>query len=237
MTSSAPTRPQAARLVRDQLRLERRSTTKRWLTVVSITLLVISAPIGWSIWNATRPLPMAVPMNVTADGGLPMGGDGPVPVALYLDFGCQACRDLNVAVGPALSQLVSEHRITLTWHPLALFDSRYTSAYSTRAANAVACANDGGHLSDFGQALLTQLPPNGGPGLSDDQLIDMAGYADLNAPAFSQCVRDLRYRDWLAQVTAAADNRGVAAAPTVLVNGRLVNSSASAVTAAVASAT
>jgi protein-disulfide isomerase len=236
MTSSAATRPPAARLVREQLRLERRSSTKRWLTVAAIALLVISAPIGWAVWNASRPPSMALPMNVTVDGGLPVSGDGPVQVALYLDFGCARCRDLDAAVAPVLTQLVSEHHITLTWHPLTLFDSAYTSEYSTRAANAVACANDGGHLTAFGEALFTQLPPTGGPGLSDDQMIDIAGNADLNAPAFSQCVRDLRYRDWLTQVGAAADNRGIVAVPGVLVNGRLVNPSANALTAAVSAA-
>jgi protein-disulfide isomerase len=70
--------------------------------------------------------------------------------------------------------------------------------------------------------LYAAQPAEGSIGLSDDQLIDMAGRIGIITPSFAACVRDVRYRDWVNNVNAQAKARGISETPTVFVNNKLV---------------
>jgi protein-disulfide isomerase len=119
--------------------------------------------------------------------------------------------------------MIAENKIRLVWHPLGFLNSQTSPAgYSTRAANAAACAADAGKLKEYGEALFANQPAEGGPGLTDDQLVDLGGPVGLNAPSFAQCVRDMKYRDWVSNVNDQAARRGVFQTPTVYVNGRVL---------------
>jgi protein-disulfide isomerase len=130
---------------------------------------------------------------------------------------------------------MATNRIRLVWHPLTTLDDRTTPpGYATRAANALACAADEGKLEQFEDILFTNQPASGSAGLTDDQLIDVAGPIGLIQPSFAACVRDVKYRDWLALGNSAAVERGVHA-PAILVNGKpLAQPTAEAIMASVA---
>jgi protein-disulfide isomerase len=131
-----------------------------------------------------------------------------------------------------LDSLVAQNRIRLVWHPLGGGTNPTDDA--TRAANAAACAADAGKLRPFADALFANQAPRGSPGLSDDQIMDIAGPVGLNAPSFAACVRDQRYWDWVGIVDARAAERGITTAPAVYVNGMpLDRPSAQALVAAV----
>lgn len=210
-----------------------------WFTVTALAVLGL---VGLLTWHLTRepPAPMlAVPAAVVDDGGgrsgLLVAGTGPTTVEVYTDFLCAQCRTTDAATRPVLDHLVATNRIRLVWHPIALLDEESTpTGYSSRAANALACASDAGKLRPFADALYANQPAPGGAGLSDDQIMDMAGPVGLNAPAFAACVRDQRYHDWVAIVDASAVQRGVATAPAIFVNGTRVSQlTPQAITAAV----
>ncbi len=216
---------QANRMVREQLAAERRRTRTIWVTVIGVLVLIAAGVIGFSLLRSDTPETFAAPAGVTNDGGdkagIVAGGDGPATVEVYLDFLCPACGAFESNATPAINQLIADNKIRLVWHPLGFLDSATTPAgYSTRAANAAACASDAGKLKEYGEALFANQPAEGGPGLSDDQLIDLGGPVGLNAPSFAQCVRDVKYRDWISNVNEQAARRGVLRTPTVYVNGR-----------------
>jgi protein-disulfide isomerase len=215
-----------------------------WTSFAAVLLLVIAGLIGWSIYRSQRPASYARPAHVTNDGGANAGilvadQGGPIPVEVYLDFLCPACKQFETNTTSTLNQLVASKKIKLVWHPLSFLNSRSSPpGYSARAASAAGCAADVGmdKMKALGEALFAAQPAEGSAGLSDDQLIDIAGTVGIITPAFAACVRDVRYRDWVNNVDAKATERGVNQTPTVYVNGKLVPQPGPAtITAAVAS--
>jgi protein-disulfide isomerase len=177
----------------------------------AVALLVIAGLVGWGVWQSQRSGEYTAPAGTTSDGGddagLHVAGDGPVTVEVYLDFLCPACRQFEEATTPTLNQLIVDEKIRLVWHPLGFLDRLSTTDYSTRSASAAACASDAGKLKGYGEALFAQQPPEGGPGLSDDQLVDIGGPVGLNAPSFAACVRDGTYENWVSHVNDLAAQR------------------------------
>jgi protein-disulfide isomerase len=231
----------AMRVVREQLAREKRRQRNRWLTVGAVALLLVAGLIGWAVYEAQRPSGGSIPAAATDDSGHRAGilveGDGPVTVEVYLDYLCPHCKAFEDSAQPTLNQLAASHKIRLVWHPLNFLDPSSTTAYSTRAANAAACASDGGKLGPYGAALFAQQPAEGSAGLSDDQLIDIGGPLGLNAPSFAQCVRERTYQSWVDDVTTASVQRGVTGTPTVYVAGKVVaNPTVDSVQAAIAAA-
>jgi protein-disulfide isomerase len=214
-------------VVRDQLDRERRVRRNRWITVGAVALLVVAGLIGFTVYETHKGTSVAAPGAATNDGGANSGllaaGGGPVTVEVYLDFQCPHCKDFESTVTPTLNQLIAADRIRLVWHPVNILDGSSTTHYSTRAGNSAACAAlaPGDKLKAYGEALFANQAPEGG-GLTDDQIIDIAGNVGINTPEFAQCVRHQTYNGWLNQVTNSMFQRGFNATPTVLVNGKQV---------------
>lgn len=192
-----------------------------WTILGTLAAITAFGALGWYLMQAPPPPALATPAGVTDDGGhlagLAAAGTGPTTVEVYQDFLSPDSRAADAAIRPVLDMLLAQNRIRLVWHPLGGGTSLGDDA--TRAANAAACAADAGKLRAFADALYANQPAPGRPGLSDDQIMEIAGPVGLNAPSFAACVRDQRYRDWVGVVDARAAERGVTAAPTVYVNG------------------
>jgi protein-disulfide isomerase len=228
----------AQRMVREQMAAERQRRARILVTAAAVAVLVIAIIVGLSVYRTSRPPAVVIPAGVSDVGGRQSGlvaaGSGPVKVEVYFDFLCPFCKQFEATVTPTLDQFVAAGKITLVWHPLGFLDAHSNpSGYSTHAAASAGCASDAGKLKPYGEALFAAQPPEGGPGLSDDRLIDIAGNAGIINPAFAACVRDGRYAPWVGQLTNQAVQRGVTATPTVLVNGKVVQPTSEAVTAAV----
>jgi protein-disulfide isomerase len=180
--------------------------------------------------------PDRVPAGATEAGDGILIGHGPVRVDAYIDFLCPFCRQFELAAGPALAGLVADGRISLAYHPMNFLDEASTTSYSTRAAAASGCAADQGRFTEYAHALFVSQPPEGGPGLSDEELAGLGRDAGLDGPEFTACLSAGAYRDWPSFVTARAAAAGVGGTPTVLVAGAGVDPDPQAITAAVAAA-
>jgi protein-disulfide isomerase len=181
----------------------------------------------------TPPVPRRLPAHATPAGDGVVVGDGPVTVEAYIDFLCPFCRAFEAKAGPTLDRLVANHVISLVYHPLSFLDRLSTTQYSSRAAAASGCASDGDRFDAYAKALFANQPPEGGPGLSDDELVALGRAVGLDDD-FERCVRSGRYLPWAAYVTARAIMRGVQGTPTVLVEGVPVPANAALISAAVA---
>lgn len=213
-----------------------RKSPVTWAIVGTLVALAAFAGLGWYLMQPPPPPPYATPAAVVDDGGsqagLAAGGSGPVVVEVYQDFLSPHSRAVDAAIRPVLDALLAENRIRLVWHPLG--DGANPTEGATRAANAVACAADVGKLRAFADALYANQPRPGQAGLSDNELLEIAGPAGLNMPSFAACVRDQRYRDWIGVVEARAAERGVGQVPAIYVNGtRLPQPTANALVAAI----
>jgi protein-disulfide isomerase len=182
--------------------------------------VIIAGLITFGIHEVRKPPAFAMPRDVTARGdGLVVGGLGPVTVDVYADYQCTGCRAFQAATVSTLERLMSQNEITLIYHPIATLDGLTTTHYSTRAADAAACAANMGMFLPFSQALFAEQPPAHGVGLSDDELIQVAGDVGIIDPRFAQCVRAETYKPWVARVTLVSAAHRVDAVPIVLVNG------------------
>jgi protein-disulfide isomerase len=180
--------------------------------------------------------PARLPAGVTSEGDGIRVGTGPVRVDAFIDFLCPFCRRFELAAGPALARMVAGGTISLVYHPMNFLDDASTTGYSSRAAAASGCAADRGGFVRYAHELFTAQPPEGGPGLSDEELAGLGRAAGLGGTEFGACLAEAPYRDWPPYVTELAMTAGISATPTVLVRGVAVPPDPDAITAAVSQA-
>ena len=238
MSDRVKQRKAAARVVREQLARERRRQRTLWVSVAAVAVLVIAGMVGWAVLASQDSDGFTAPKGVAAgdDTGVPTG-NGPIKVDLYGDFICPACKAWEEANGAAIDDALAAKKITLVFHPVAFLDRASSTEYSTRSSAASGCAAEGGKFKEFADALYQNQPPEGGAGLSDDELIRIGGTVGLADPDFAECVRDGTYKSWTAHVTEAASARGVTGTPTIYVNGKEIERTPEAFAAAIGSPT
>jgi protein-disulfide isomerase len=216
-----PARVRAAALREQERRSERRR--RRWMTAVVVGALVALVG-GGAAFQASRTTadgPAAAPTGVTADGyGVLLGSaDAPVLVEVYEDFMCPACGRFEKATGAALREMTANGSVRVVYRPMAFLDGASTARYSTRALNAAACAVDVGRFAQYHERLFATQPAEGGPGLSDAQLVALGTEAGITNKGFADCVDGLSFETWTQRATDAASKAGVVQTPTILVNG------------------
>lgn len=162
------------------------------------------------------------PAGVEADAG-----PGPVQVVAWVDVNCVHCADFEATYSAQIQQWLDDGDVTLEYRTVAFLDRNSTSAYSSRAANALACVADTAPQAyqPFTQALFGNFP-NGE--LGDDELSDLA--ESSGAGDISTCVDEGTFRPWVDFTTNAASSSGIAGTPTVYIDGEPLASPADFVT-------
>jgi protein-disulfide isomerase len=169
----------------------------------------------------------AVPAN-TVDGATAFAvgpADAPVTVDVYEDFLCPACRQFEATTGDTLAALAADGTAQVRYHPIAILDRASTDDYSTRALNAAAVVGDAAGTEAFlafHDALFAEQPAEGGPGLTDERLGELAAEAGASGADVEEAITGLAYEDWTREVTDAASRAGVTGTPTVLVDGAIL---------------
>jgi protein-disulfide isomerase len=200
------------------------------MTALLLLALARTAPGGGGVQAA----PSRVPAHTTPEGDGVVVSTGPIRVDAYIDFQCPFCRAFELSSGEALRAMAAEGLIALVYHPMDFLDEASTNHYSSRAASASGCASDADRFSEYGQVLFANQPPEGGPGLTDEQLVELGSAVGLTEPTFARCVAEHPYIPWADHVTQRAMARGVSGTPTTLVAGVPVPANARAIAAAVA---
>ena len=178
--------------------------------------------------------PIRIPRGAAPEGDGILLGTGAVRVDVYIDFQCPFCKRFEEQAAARLSRLVRDGVIHLVYHPMTFLDALSTAAYSSRAAAASGCASDGDRFAAYKDALFLNQPPEGGPGLSDHELIELGRMVGLTAAAFGACVAGRTYLPWASFVSETAVARGVNGTPSVFVAGVPVAANAISIAAAVA---
>jgi protein-disulfide isomerase len=168
--------------------------------------------------NSLGDAPKTPPAEVVAPGAEAEAGK-PVKVVLYVDFICPVCKNFETQYNDQLTSLRNDGKITVEYRPLGFLDSRSTTNYSSRAANAAACvANTAPEkYADYFNALYAKQPAEGSAGLSDNDLKKMASDMGVN---IDSCVDDKTYRPFVKFTTKEASAIGVTGTPTVFVDGK-----------------
>jgi protein-disulfide isomerase len=188
------------------------------VTLLANTDVVKSAPATVNVADLPA-APASPPADITAPGTQAEAGK-PVKVVLYIDFICPVCKNFEATYGDKLTSLRNEGKISVEYRPLGFLDSRSTTNYSSRAANAAACVvNESPEkYSDFLNALFDKQPAEGSAGLSDNDLKKLA--TDVGAKSIDQCVDNKTYRPYVKYTTQEAAAIGISGTPTVFVDGK-----------------
>lgn len=226
---------------REQEQRRRRSVIGGVVAGVLVVVAVIVVVIVQTQRTSTS-ADAAVPALAAEDGTAFVVGadDAPVTVDVYEDFLCPACRQFEESAGATLTSLVDDGTVQLRYRPMAFLDQASTDDYSTRALNAAAVVGEAAGIDafvDFHHALFAEQPAEGGPGLSDERLIELAAEAGADGDQVADGITDLQFEDWTREVTDAASRAGVTGTPTVLVDGEVLETpTGEALSAAVAAA-
>ena len=200
----------------------------RWVGVgVLAVLVVVIVALLARDTSSTDPAPrptegMAAPAGLTPEGSIAIG-DGPVTVTVYFDYLCPACGAFEEANGDALDRMLQDGDVTVELRPMAFLDRLSAgTAYSTRTANALATVVDADPDSAwaFHRALYAEQPPEGGPGLTDEEIADLARSVGVPDEVAAE-LPEGRFEAWVAQRTEQAFADGVEGTPTIVVDGRL----------------
>ena len=199
---------------------------ERWILVavlVGLVAVVVGGGIGFQAWRTGRgpdlvavAEPSSPPVSLTTGQPVTYGAaDAPKVVTVFADFHCPHCAEFDEAYGPVLDAARRAGRIRLEIYPMAFID-----AGSIAAANAFGCAAEAGFAPGYYAGLF------GNPVLrwSDAQLLALPAAVGATAtPAFESCVTGRAHAGWVDSINAAAEQRGVSATPTVLVDGAVVD--------------
>lgn len=212
-------------------------------TVVVVVAIRASSPSAGGIaYPSGSPTTAAIHPPASADAtlrGVPVSAagvgrraSGGVVVDLYFDFMCTGCGRFDRTNAADLATLSAEPGVTLVYHPVSILDRlSQGTAYSTRAANAAAVIadQDPSHLPAFVTALFARQPDEDTPGLSDDEIAQVAASIGVPAPVRATFIASVSpdgapyrtFAPWIAWqstlIPKAADGRTYT--PTIALDG------------------
>jgi len=138
--------------------------------VMVIGSIVMIVQAMTSTHQLTPPDATADHSGITAFAG--SAADTAPTVAVYLDYQCPDCAELQKSYGTTLADLAKAGKIQLSYHALTFFDQKVTNDSSAQAARGAACADVVGYFTDYQDAVLAAQPTTTGAGFSTDLLRD-----------------------------------------------------------------
>jgi len=211
------------------LAAQERAERRRNLTIVGavVAVLVIVVGIGYFVSSSrdtTGEVADAVPADTTDDFGVLVGDDSaPTKVVIYADPQCPICAQFEATVGDKVNEAIASGDIQVEYRIVSFLDDASTNDYSSRATNALMAVQDTAGPDVFAkylQILYENQTPEGGPGHSDDQLIEYAVQAGADETKIRSQVEDKVYEQWVVNATEAMSKNGVTGTPTVFVDGK-----------------
>lgn len=167
------------------------------------------------------------PTAVSENGSIRIGpADARVVVEAVEDFQCPACKQFEAQSGTTLSEIAnSTESVAVDYRPIAILDRMSSTEYSSRAANAAYCvaATDSAVFEQWHTTMFAQQPPEGGSGLTDQQLVEIAKSAGASSNDVADCITGGRYRETVSANTNSMLDEGISGTPTVKVNGSAVS--------------
>jgi protein-disulfide isomerase len=247
----AQAREQARRMQEERRKKER---LKKGLTIggIVVAALAIVVLVAVVIVNSIRPAGPG-PENMASNGivigqgfeaertaATPPEGeptpteprDDQIQIQIYQDYMCPACGAFDEANRATLEQLLETGAATVEVHPISILDrTSLGTKYSTRSASAAACVAQ--HAPDsfwaFNTAMFDNRPEEGTPGLTNDEIVDVAESAGIDTSGeLGACITEGRFMSWVEDATVRAgtqplpgtDGEVADRTPTVIVNGQ-----------------
>lgn len=204
---------------------------KNWFAIwVSVAVVVVLVGVGILVVTlnnqASAPGPDPQGSIIDTDTGAITLSEGPETLATYVDFICPACGQFETIYGPTVKELATSGAIQLDVHPISILDrASQGTEYSTRSASAMYCvaSSDPDAAYPFFEAMYEQQPAESSPGLTDEQIVEIANTAGATGAA--ECITAGRYMDFVSRMTpetpVAEGAQGIST-PTVVLNDEIL---------------
>ncbi|GAA5044821.1 DsbA family protein [Nocardia callitridis] len=207
---------------------------------VAVVLIALIAAIGIGIAvkksekdapGATPQIPAGtadVPASLTDNGSIRLGKpDAKATVRVVADLQCPACQGFEGANAKVIEDAVHNGTAAVEYNLIAFLDKSSSTQYSSRAANASYCVaeSDPAKYLTWLTSMYTQQPPEGGAGLTDEQLIQIAEQNGYTDPGVAQCITDRKFDKYVQARTQEALGSGIKSTPSVFINGKQLENS------------
>ncbi|WP_275005698.1 DsbA family protein [Promicromonospora iranensis] len=181
-----------------------------------------------------------IPAGVVQDTGIPVGAEGTAGTTnegaktldVYVDYMCPVCGQFEALNGASIAEMREAGDLTLVVHPVSILDrASQGTEYSTRAAAAAAWVADRApeQFSAFHDAMFASQPEEQTPGLSDEQIAQVAEQAGVPADVaagISDGTAHETYEEWVSASSEVAGDdpdlrnaQGGFGTPTVVIDG------------------
>lgn len=163
---------------------------------------------------------MANMENPKNPAGVAQAKDGQTPkVVVYADPACPHCSEFESQYGNYLEEKAKSGDVAVEYRTVSFLDRNSPTNFSARAANMLACVADTApeKFMTINAALYAGISQGE---RSDDQLIELAKASDVDV---NSCVKENKFRPFVAYTTAKAREDMVPGTPSVWVNGTLWN--------------
>ncbi|MBK6874446.1 MAG: thioredoxin domain-containing protein [Kineosporiaceae bacterium] len=229
------TREKAAELRAEAAKAEakRRNLTITGAVIAVIAVLVVSYMLIRSAKDSadqrdasTAAAANAAPANLLNGGVLYGSSTAKVTIEMYEDFLCPACKNAETANAAQIDQWVKDGTVKVIYKPVAILDHLSADEYSTRALNAAAAVVNSkpDAFLAFHKALFDNQPAENGPGLPDAKLVELAVAAGADKAVVEPAITGQTYKGWTAKVTDDFSKAGFNSTPTIVVNGKKIES-------------
>ncbi|MFC4631286.1 DsbA family protein [Promicromonospora alba] len=159
------------------------------------------------------------PAGVVEQTGIPVGADGVAgtenegakTLDVYVDYMCPICGQFEAANAASIAEMREAGDLTLVVHPVSILDRvSQGTEYSTRAASAAAWVADQApeQFSAFHDAMFASQPEENSPGLSDEQIAQVAEQAGVPADVAAGIASGEAHETYAEWVTASSEVAG-----------------------------
>ncbi|MEX0907979.1 MAG: DsbA family protein [Gemmatimonadota bacterium] len=147
--------------------------------------------------------------------------DAPVQILVFSDYMCPACGVWAGQIEPLLKQeFIETGKVRLTYYDFPLGGNHRYSFVASRAAR---CSGDQSRFWEFHDHLFgRQRDWSYSATVPTDQFLQIASDIGLDAAAFERCLRSDEHAEVVTANRLLGETLGVAATPTVFLNGRQV---------------
>ncbi|MGZ0711749.1 DsbA family protein (plasmid) [Coraliomargarita sp. W4R53] len=205
-----------------------------WFAIwISVGILIALGLLAWMVvaMNNANNAPGDEPTasNIETETGAILVGTADNRLDTFIDFMCPVCNQFEQSYGASIEGLIDDGTATLGIHPISILDrASQGTEFSTRAANAMYCVAvaDADAALPFMQAMFVNQPAEGTSGLSDEEILAIAGVAGVTG--IDSCVNDQTYAKYVTAMTEQTPSQpgetGIGT-PTIAVNGEAISNS------------
>lgn len=213
----------AAAAVQAQKDAERRRRMVVVGSVVAVLVLLVAGGAWWmSRSDTTGEAASDTPSGVEGYGVVVGDAEAPTTLTVYEDLQCPACASFEQQLGPTINDKIEQGEIKVDYRMVSFLDPASTNEYSSRALNAALVVLDTAGVDAFKEMhdqLYADQPAEGGPGHTDEELVDVAVAAGAEESAVTGPIEDKVYEQWITNATDQMSQDGVNGTPSFRIDG------------------